>query len=131
MFSATRRNLSVVGFDAELSPVGYDAGLRALRIAGDAVLVVFVAPPWGDALDPVAGLDLRRTTPPVVEIVDLVARTFASRRLVFAAQIHESAVPETIDEVRSRADWSTVEVYDINAPGQNHGVIVGVVAGRG
>jgi hypothetical protein len=125
VFRATARNLSVVGFDAELAKVGCEHGFRGLKIAVDAQPVVFVAPPWGDALDPATGLDLRRTTPPVVEILDLLARTIPSPPPVFAVQIHERTLPATIDEVRSRAQWSTVTVYDINAPGQNHGVIVG------
>jgi len=49
VFEATRRNLSIVGFEAELTHVDYHAGLSALTVAEDDFLVVFVAPPWGDA----------------------------------------------------------------------------------
>ena len=124
VFAATRANLRAVGFGAELTMVDHDAGLRALRVADGERLAVFVAPPWGDALDPVTGLDLRRTQPPVVEILDLLGRTFPSEVLV-AVQIHETARPDSLAEIRSRCAWSAVEIYDINAPGQRHGVLLG------
>jgi hypothetical protein len=123
VFAATRANLRIVGCDAELAMVDFDAGLRALRLADGERLVVFVAPPWGDALDPVAGLDLRRTQPPVIEIVDLLARTFPE--VLVAVQIHERARPDSLAELRARCAWSAVEIYDVNAPGQRHGVLLG------
>ena len=55
----------------------------------DQLLVVFVAPPWGDALSDVSGLDLRRTEPPVAAIVDLIASTFPTHEVVLAVQVHE------------------------------------------
>ena len=39
-------------------------------------LVVFLGPPWGDALTASAGLDLGRTRPPVAEIVDDFERVY-------------------------------------------------------
>jgi len=37
-------------------------------MAQDQLLMRFIAPPWGDALNKSTGLDLRRTTPPITEI---------------------------------------------------------------
>jgi hypothetical protein len=125
VFAATQRNLSTVGFDVELVHVGYENGLRELRVAQDELVVVFVAPPWGGALDPVAGLDLRRTEPPVAEIVDLLARTFARRKVLLAVQVHESVVPASSDELRSRWQWSELRIYDLDAAGRNHGILLG------
>jgi len=71
VYEASRRNLSILSLDLELLQVDYETGLRALAVAENALLVVFVAPPWGDALDEATGLDLRRTSPSVTEVIDL------------------------------------------------------------
>jgi hypothetical protein len=59
-------------------------------VPGDRLMVAFIALPWGDALDRASGLDLRRTMPPIAEIVDLLARCFGARRLLCAIQVHET-----------------------------------------
>jgi 16S rRNA G966 N2-methylase RsmD len=118
VFAATQRNLAVVGFDAELEQIDHETGLRVLP---DEPMVVFVAPPWGDALDPVTGLDLRRTQPPVTEILDLLA----GRRAFVAIQVHESVTPGSLDAVRARGGRTILEIYDeLNAPGQRHGLLL-------
>jgi hypothetical protein len=91
---------------------------------GDELLVVFVAPPWGSALDAALGLDLRRTRPPMTVIVDLLASTFARQAVLLAIQVHETVVEDSIAEVGARCSWSRLEIYDINAPGQNHGILL-------
>ena len=89
------------------------------------LLIVFVAPPWGDALSEASGLDLRRTHPPVPEIIDLVARRFPRRKVLLATQVYEKAVvPASVVDVTSRCAWSALELYDINAPGHNHGLLL-------
>jgi hypothetical protein len=47
-----------------------------VTVPGDHTLVAFLAPPWGDALSKTSGLDLRRTTPPLTEIVDFLIDKF-------------------------------------------------------
>jgi hypothetical protein len=124
---ASQRNLSILDLDFELVHVDYEAGLRTLAVAEDELLVVFVAPPWGDALDEAMGLDLGRTSPPVTEIIDLLMATFGRHRLLLATQIYESVVPNSLEEVRARFDWSAVKIYEIDAPGHNHGLVLGTV----
>ena len=130
VFEATSRNAAIVGFDVELLHVGHEAGLVDVRVAEDELLIVFVAPPWGDALDEARGLDLRRTQPPVPVIVDLVARTFAGRKVLLAVQVHESVLRQSIIDVRSRCSWSTLAIYDIDTRGQNHGLLLGSLGWR-
>jgi hypothetical protein len=96
-----------------------------LHVAEDELLIVFVAPPWGAALDEASRLDLRRTQPPVPLIVDVVARTFSRRKVLLAVQVHESTRSDSIIDVSSRCSWSTLAVYDVNARGQNHGILLG------
>jgi hypothetical protein len=127
VFKASQRNLAIVGLDVELQHENHDAGLTALDIPKAHLLVVFVAPPWGDALSEDSGLDLRRTVPPVAGIVDLIASTFPRRKVLLAVQMHETVVPESLADVTSRCDSSMVKTYDIDAPGKNHGLLLGTL----
>jgi hypothetical protein len=127
VFEVTRRNLSIVGLELALSHVGHETGLTALSIQEDELLIVFVAPPWGDALSNVLGLDLRRTEPPVVGIVDLIASTFPRNKVLLAVQAYETVVPDSLAELTSRCDWSLLKTYDLDAPGKNHGLLLGTL----
>jgi hypothetical protein len=40
-------------------------------------------------------------------------------------QVHESALRASIVEVSSQCSWSTLKIYDINARGENHGILLG------
>jgi hypothetical protein len=64
VFHLTRKNLSLLALPIDVFNVDYMAGFSQVRAAPGSLLVVFIAPPWGHALDPVHGLDLRRTEPP-------------------------------------------------------------------
>jgi hypothetical protein len=88
---------------------------------------LFVKPPWGDALDPDAGLDFRRTTPPVGEIIDLAAAVFHSHKLLFGIQAYESVKADSLAEVTERLESSVLKVYDINPHAQNPGLLLGTV----
>jgi hypothetical protein len=124
VFAASRKNLALVDMDIELLHRDHEAGLASLRVPVQQLLIVFVAPPWGDALSPLTGLDLRRTSPPVGTIIDLIARTFAGHRVLLAAQVHETVVASSVSDATARCDWSSLETYDIDAPGRNHGLLL-------
>jgi hypothetical protein len=130
VFEASRRNLSILGLDLELLHVDCDAGLKALTVHREELLIVFVAPPWGGALSEGSGLDLGRTTPPVAEIVDLVAARFARQQLLLAIQMYERVDRSSLAEVTARFDWSTVKTYEIDAPGKNHGLLLATIGWR-
>ena len=66
----------------------YVRGLAATTTPSDRLVVVFIAPPWGHALDPMSGLDLRRTTPPITDIIDQLSRLLPNTPLLLAIQIH-------------------------------------------
>jgi hypothetical protein len=127
VFELTRRNLLIMGLPIEVLNVDFVAGLSRIHTALGSLLVVFVAPPWGKALDPVNGLDLRRTEPPVIGIVDQLRRAFAHCRLVCAIQVHESIQPESLAELQTRFEWQTLRMYSLNAPGQNHGIVLSTI----
>ena len=125
VFELTRRNLSIVGLPIEVLNVDYVAGLSQIHTAPGNLLVVFVAPPWGTALDPIRGLDLRRTEPSIIQIVDKLLRDFAHCSLLCAIQIYETVLPEPLTELQARFEWRTLRMYRLNAPGQNHGIMLG------
>ena len=127
VFELTRRNLAIMGLPIEVLNIDYVAGLSRINAAPGSLLVVFVAPPWGKALDPVNGLDLRRTEPSVTAIVDQLQRAFAHCRLVCAIQTHESIQPESLTELQARFEWQTLRMYSLNAPGQNHGIVLSTI----
>jgi hypothetical protein len=116
-----------MGLPIEVLNVDFVAGLSRIHAARGSLLVVFVAPPWGKALDPVNGLDLRRTEPPVIGIVDQLRRAFAHCRLVCAIQVYESIQPESLTELQTRFEWQTLRLYGLNAAGQNHGMVLSTI----
>jgi hypothetical protein len=127
VFALTRANLDLVGADVELIHDGYDAGLRALPEPDAGLVVAFVAPPWGAALSQETGLDLRGTTPPVAAIIRELSLACGSRPLLVAVQIFSRIQQDSLDEITALlARWS-LTIYDINAAGQNHGVLVGTL----
>jgi hypothetical protein len=127
VFETTRRNISILGLDLELRHVDYQAGLETLTIGEQQLLIVFVAPPWGDALTEASGLDLSKTSPPISEVVDLLETGFPQQPLLIAIQTYETIDATSLAAVTARLDWAAAETYTINAPGQNHGLILGTM----
>jgi hypothetical protein len=120
----SRKNLSIAGLGIELIHDSYDRGLTALGEPGEDLLIVFVAPPWGHALSEAAGLDLRRTEPPVAEVIDVTTVRLGRHKLLFAVQVHETVEPASLAELAAKFGWSALKTYDINEPGRNHGLLL-------
>ena len=127
VFQLTKSNLVALNLPIDIANVDYTSGLTAASVGPDELVVAFIAPPWGDALDPVHGLDLRRTTPPIVEIIDFLVRRLGERPLVCAIQVYESVDPASLVDVKARFAWSVQRVYSLNAPGLNHGLLLGTL----
>jgi hypothetical protein len=125
VFQLTQRNLTALSLPIDIRNADYRSGMAGISLATNQLLIAFIAPPWGDALDATYGLDLRRTVPPVIEILDLLFRTFAFNKLLCAIQIYEAVNAESLADLQSRFDWSTMRIYTLNAPGQNHGILLG------
>ena len=125
IFERTQTNLALLGAPIELLQGDHDSLLAHREIPTDRALLFFIAPPWGTALDEREGLDLRRTTPPVTGIITGLSRRFARHRMLFAVQVYEKVDASALAEVRTLLDWTDLRVYPLNAPGRNHGVLIG------
>ena len=129
VFDLTKRNLSILELPVEVVHTEFSLGLGRVTVATDDLIVAFLAPPWGDALDASTGLDLRRTLPAIGDVVDLLLETFTNDVLC-AIQIYERVEPTSLVEVEARFDWSAFRMFDLNAPGANHGILLAGKAGQ-
>jgi tetrahydromethanopterin S-methyltransferase subunit G len=125
VFELTHRNLAILRQRVELIHGDYVRLLSERQVPEDQGIVAFVAPPWGMALDEAQGLDLRRTTPPISEVVDQIARQFARHNILFAIQVYEKVSAPSLSEIQRRLDWTTLHTYEINEKGRNHGILLG------
>ena len=120
----TKRNISGLDRKIELVQCDYTALFESHRFPPDNGLIVFVAPPWGTAFDEPVGLDLRRTEPPIIDIIGRIVRTYSAYKLLFAIQVHEKVNPDSLADLRQFVDWSELRIYNINAVGRNHGLLL-------
>ena len=60
-----------------------------------------------------------------------IERVFPSRPwggaaiLLCAIQVYEKINADSLEELTARFDWSAMRMYNLNAPGQNHGILLG------
>jgi hypothetical protein len=123
----TGRNLATLALPIDILNTDYVTGLAEVGLAKDQLLVAFIAPPWGEALGKTSGLDLRRTTPPIIEIVDLLIQRLGHNKLLCAIQIYEKVNPASMDALTPRFDWTAIKLYGLNEPGENHGILLGTL----
>jgi predicted RNA methylase len=127
VFELTRRNLSIMNLGIDVVHDDYERGLTRLVVQDGELVILFISPPWGEALDPKAGLDLGRTTPPVAEIIDVATAVFHPHKLLFGIQAYETVNADSLAEVTARFDSSSLRMYDINPQAQNPGLLLGTV----
>lgn len=125
VFELTQRNLAILGQRIELVYGDYAKLLEDRRVAEDRAIITFVAPPWGTALDEVQGLDLRRTAPPVTEVIERIAGQFPKHEILFVTQVYEKVCAPSLSQIQTQLDWAELHIYNINEKGRNHGVLLG------
>ena len=125
VFRLTRHNIAALALPIDILNTDYLTGLASISVGLDELLILFIAPPWGDAFDWSYGVDLRRTTPPITEIVDFLLYRFPQNHLLCAIQVYEVVLPISMAELRARFDWSTLRIFELNTAGQNHGILIG------
>jgi hypothetical protein len=127
VFELTRRNLALMQRPIELLEGAYPSLLDSRPLPSDRALLFFIAPPWGTAFDEKRGrLDLRRTTPPVTEILAALSARYPNQPLLFAVQLYEKLEPASFHEAAALMDRAKFQKYGLDAPGRNHGLLVGV-----
>jgi hypothetical protein len=127
-YELSKRNIAHLDRRIDLRHGNYASLLASRQIAHDACIIVFVAPPWGSALDEATGLDLTATQPPITHIIDWFGRKFADHAILFAIQVYERISRDSLLKVQGLLDWSELCMYDINVPGRNHGILLGARA---
>jgi len=125
VFQLTARNVEALSLPVTVVNSDYLTVVSREATAAEDLIVAFIAPPWGEALSKDSGLDLRRTQPPIPEIVANLQHAFGRKRLLCAIQVYELIDPDSLAELQSGFDWSALRIYDLNLPGQNHGVFLG------
>ena len=125
VFKLTSDDLSLLDFPIELIQGDYREQIGKNRFPRTHHLVAFLGPPWADGLDPVHGLDLSRTRPPINEIVGDVERVYPENPLLYVIEAHERLVPEPLTALRHGFERSDLKVYDIAAPYGRRAVLFG------
>ena len=125
IFDLTHRNLMALNQRIELVHGDYERLLPQLHMSEHRGIVAFIAPPWGTALDEVEGLDLRRTTPPITQVIEQIARRLQKHKILFATQVYEKVNTTSLGQIQRRLEWSELRIYDINQTGRNHGILLG------
>ena len=125
VFQLTHQNIAALALPLDIVQADYVSGLASIAPATNQLVIGFIAPPWGQALSAQSGLDLRRTSPPVSDVVQAFGAWFPYGPLLCAIQIYETVQPDSLSELAQRFDWSQMKIYALNAPGTNHGVLLG------
>jgi hypothetical protein len=126
IFDMTKRNISSLDRPIELVHGDYKALLDTRRFPSDHFIIAFLAPPWGDALNESTGLDLRRTKPPVGNIIDDFERIYKDNRILYVTQVHQNIEPLSLENLKKKFDWSDLRIYNINVEGMKHGIVLGL-----
>ena len=125
VYDLTTRNIVHLNAPIELVRGSYKDLVRSRTHPADHLVVVFVAPPGGDALHPGTGLHLDRTKPPILEIVQDFEQVYGAQPVLYVTEVHEVNEPKALKAVETAFDWSDLRIYDVNVPGLQHGILLG------
>jgi hypothetical protein len=125
VFDLTTRNIAHLKAPIELVQGNYRDLMSSTKHGADHRVVVFLAPPWGDALQPSSGLHLDRTNPPIRDIVEDFERVYGSQPVRYVIEVNEVNEPNALKAVEALFDWTDLRIYDVNAPGLQHGILLG------
>jgi len=125
VFDLTTRNIGYLDAPIELVRGSYKDLVVSHRHPADHLIVVFLGPPWGDALLPDTGLHLDRTKPPILEIVRDFEQVYGGQPVLYVTEVHEVNEPKALKAVEDVFDWSDLRIYDVNVPGLQHGILLG------
>lgn len=95
----TRQNFELIGFPAAVYHDNHTRALSELRARPDWRWIVILCPPWGEAFQHEIGLDLRRTRPPIRELMDELYPPAPGPSPVFVIQTSRLVVEESLAEL--------------------------------
>jgi hypothetical protein len=130
VYELSRRNLAGMNARVTWAAGDYERMLRDFSISPDRLVIAFVAPPWGTALDEQIGLDLRRTSPPVTDVIAALRRCYPRHQMICAVQNYEKLNPNSLEQVCAMFDWSRRRAFHLSARGTNHGLLLGTTGWR-
>jgi hypothetical protein len=125
IYAMSTRNISSLHAPIELLHGDFRVLLPTFAFSPTHRLIVFVSPPWGSALNPVSGLDLRRTQPPVPEVIEFIDGLYRDIAILFAIQVRQPLDTGSLAELARQFDWSELHIYDINSERMKPGVLLG------
>src|SRR5262249_35150047 len=96
VFDLTIRNIAHVNAPIELVRGSYQDLVGSRRHPADHLIVVFLGPPWGDALQSDIGLHLDRTKPPILEIVHDFEQVYGTQPVLYVTEVHEVNEPTAL-----------------------------------
>ena len=70
-------------------------------------------------------MDLRRTKPPIYEIIADFERVYPNAPTLYVVEVHERLAPEPLADLRAGFEWSELSIYDLAGPTGRHGVLLG------
>jgi hypothetical protein len=125
VFDLTTQSIAQLDAPIKLVRGSYKDLVASHRHPVDQLVVVFLGPPWGDALRPDTGLHLDRTKPPILEIVQDFEQVYGAQPVLYVTEVHEVNEPKALKAVEAAFDWSDLRIYDVNVPGLQHGILLG------
>ena len=63
--------------------------------------------------------------PTLVTSWDQFKQVYGSQPVLYVTEVHEVNEPTALAAVASTFDWSDLHIYDVNAPGLQHGILLG------
>ena len=110
VFDLTKRNIAQINAPIELVQGSYKDLVAVRKHPADHRLVVFLAPPWGDALQPITGLHLDRTKPPILEIVRDFEQVYGSQPVLYVTEVYEVNESTSFKAVEAAFDWTDLRI---------------------
>jgi hypothetical protein len=57
--------------------------------------------------------------------VDYIDGVYKEHPILWVTQVHQTTDPTSLEDLKKRFAWSALRIYDINAEGMRHGVLLG------
>jgi hypothetical protein len=97
-FSRLKLTMRLWGIDTAIAAENWTAAVDLMQ---DKPTLIFISPPWGEAFS-TAGLDLTKTRPPVLEILEKLSRGVRRAPVFVAIHTYPKMIETSVDEIKRR-----------------------------